>query len=350
MIGIFFIFEPYIEIIKSNNQKSNFMKNLIFLLFLFSFDFHFAFSQLNFDQGLVGHFRFEDNANDFSVIDQDGIVNNCTTTVGINGSHTYSFNGTDSEINFDNDNRGITDQVSISVWIKTSTFDYNWIVGKYDWTVDKGFFLAVNDGKVHFAGRNKCGNYTSANSSVFVNDNSWHHIVGKINGNVWELWVDCVLDQLFYSNAVTPALDNTEPLALGYYVMGDNNNHLHFDGSIDELRIYNRELTEDETAELCVEKSEINTGTADITEQLPKNNDVVVYPNPTNSLLSIDFHGNNPIRLEICDANGKMMTQTDVDILSTAPYTIDISEFEKGVYFLTLFYERQKTVQKIIKE
>ena len=218
-----------------------------------------SIGQINLTQGLVGYFPFNGNANDLSTIAINGTVNNATLSTGLDGSlnGSYQYNSaSNSYINFGTDNRSVTDEVTISLWVKTTNSGPDqMIVAKYNYLVDKGFEIALHGstGRVITAGRDGSGTYyTSGYSTTAINDGNWHHVMGVVHGNVWEIWVDCVLENSFTTSTINPDFTNNEPLTTGMWFSGNGaGNYHYFDGSIDELRIYNRLLNSDEKSFLC---------------------------------------------------------------------------------------------------
>jgi len=216
----------------------------------------FSNAQINLNNGLVGHFKFDGNALDSSPIAIHGTANNATLTLGKtnNVDSAYFFNGLTTYVDYTSDSRGITNTITVSAWVKTTNVNNEWVVSKYDWTIDKGFHLVLVGGHPVLAGRNNGGVYITTNypnPSNLVNDGQWHHIVGEISENSWALWVDCVLDNQVTSNANNPSLVNTFDLTIGNYIMPSGNHVAFFDGSIDEVRIFNRTLTQAERGLLC---------------------------------------------------------------------------------------------------
>ncbi|MGV3504274.1 MAG: LamG-like jellyroll fold domain-containing protein [Adhaeribacter sp.] len=137
------------------------------------------------------------------------------------------------------DNRGITNQVTVEAWIKTSGQGYHWIVGKYSNTQgeNSGYHLFVNGGMAAFNGRDGSGNYRSSGmSTTRVADNRWHHLAGVCLNGRWEIWVDGILENSLntgYSN--TSLTTQFSPLTIGnYYTFSEN----YFPGQVDEVRIW----------------------------------------------------------------------------------------------------------------
>lgn len=74
-----------------------------------------------------------------------------------------------------------------------------------------------------------------------VSDSNWHHVVAMRSGNDLKVFVDGVLEN---STDITGygSLDDTE----GVYIGSTNANSLYFNGTIDELKLWNRSLSDQE--------------------------------------------------------------------------------------------------------
>jgi hypothetical protein len=84
-------------------------------------------------------------------------------------------------------------------------------------------------------------------SSKALTDGRWHHVLAAYDGRVFRLYVDGKLDrEVTYDKGM---LANSEPLLIGW----DQNtwlSHRHFEGSIDDIRIYRRGLSAKEARAL----------------------------------------------------------------------------------------------------
>ena len=69
---------------------------------------------------------------------------------------------------------------------------------------------------------------------------------------------------------------------------------------------------------------------------------IPVYPNPAHAIIFVGANNDSPVQhIELYDITGrKVLTSTDTEI--------NVSELPKGVYFVTVFIENQKIVEKII--
>lgn len=215
-----------------------------------------GFSQINLDSSLVAYFKLDGNANDASSQVINGVASNTTLTNGKNGgvNKAYLFNGVDSKIDCGTDGRGIVDTITYCAWVKTTSLDYDFIVCKYDWTIDKGCHMYINNGLLALAGRNNGSVYVSTmpvGTGNFVADGNWHFVVAEVAGNSWKLWMDCNLVAHVTSSAASPDLSNNRLLTIGYYDKAQSPPERYFDGVVDEVRVYNRVLSASERSLIC---------------------------------------------------------------------------------------------------
>lgn len=71
-----------------------------------------------------------------------------------------------------------------------------------------------------------------------------------------------------------------------------------------------------------------------------------IYPNPTESLLTIESKDLSPRSIELINLNGQLVFSTNI---VGAHNQIDLSSFEKGVYFLSIISKERVASQKVIK-
>ncbi|RIJ41975.1 LamG-like jellyroll fold domain-containing protein [Pontibacter oryzae] len=155
-----------------------------------------------------------------------------------------TLNGADSYVDLGVDNRGITNQLTLEAWIKTDTKSHDHIISKYDRDRQRGFQLLIQNGKVCLAGRDGSGMYrTSGYSNTVVADNQWHHIAGVIERGVWKIYVDGELHNQQNTGFAAAALNSDFNLLIGNYYYPQLGNHF-YEGSVDELRIWNIALSE----------------------------------------------------------------------------------------------------------
>jgi gliding motility-associated-like protein len=170
----------------------------------------------------------------------------------VGSGKSLQFNGFNSFIDLGTNNRNITNKVTVEAWIKTSDSKYQWIVGKYNNSEDKGYHLLTSGGKAALAGREGSGTYRiSGYSTTFINDGNWHHIAGVVNQNVWQIWIDGRLENSASNGSTNPILGSSAPLTIGNYALIPD---LYFNGEIDDVRIWNTARTPAELRQYMCQK------------------------------------------------------------------------------------------------
>lgn len=77
-------------------------------------------------------------------------------------------------------------------------------------------------------------------------------------------------------------------------------------------------------------------------------NSVNIYPNPVNAIASVSFANRQQIvDLKLTDATGRVLfTQNGIE--TSQAYTLNMSGFADGVYFVTIIQDTKQTIKKII--
>lgn len=201
-------------------------------------------------QGLVAYYPFNGNANDESGNGNNGTVHGVTLTTSRFGSlnNAYSFDGSSNYITLP-PTISMSYELSVSFWIKTSQSDPGGGLGarflisrdlpglQRDWTIGLG-----NGGRIQFTTGTQSNDYTLL-SSIDINDNTWKHIVivRDIATTSKKIYVNGQI-----SNTTTfdnqPFTNNTSYIYVGtsYSMNG------FYNGVLDDIRIFNRALTDTE--------------------------------------------------------------------------------------------------------
>ncbi|PHR17203.1 MAG: hypothetical protein COA38_21060 [Fluviicola sp.] len=144
-----------------------------------------------------------------------------------------------------NANRGITDKVTVSCWVKTSSTGDQYIVDKYDGI--NGYQLLMNPaGKVSFGGRFGTGVYFSSGlSTTSINDGQWHYVTGsaKVVPNTPTQWI-VTIDGALEASAnpgtfSTGTFAGATNLFIGASILGTD----WFVGEMDDLSLWADDLT-----------------------------------------------------------------------------------------------------------
>lgn len=192
--------------------------------------------------GLVAYYPFNGNANDESGNGHNGTVTGATLTTDRKGNanSAYHFN-TNQYINTGaNIPTAInsTAKLTISAWVKTSSSsDFHSIIVSRNGT---GNIIGLSIPNQFYAQlANNSGNWYYTVSPSSYNNGSWHHIVMTYNGSVLSLYID---GNLIASNTFNINLIVSQSFYIGY----DTAFGRYMVGDIDDIRIYNRALTQSE--------------------------------------------------------------------------------------------------------
>ncbi|MDB9960588.1 M14 family zinc carboxypeptidase [Oceanihabitans sp.] len=144
---------------------------------------------------------------------------------------------------------------TISSWIKRDAADTGTssIVSKRDATYTTGYDLTIlDDNTIQYYLKNGTDQILTSNTSI--PDDEWHHVALVYNGTRAHLYIDGVLD----TDANRTAPTNTDE---SFYVgaAGKSTPTQHFMGNIDEVRVWNTNLTESQLRFIMNQEIEDNS-------------------------------------------------------------------------------------------
>lgn len=310
-----------------------------------------------FELGLTGYFPFEGDAGDLSPTALDGVVSGATLVTGHDGvsNSAYYFNGSSNKIECGTNNRGVSDEVSVCAWVKTNEIAKGqWVAGKFLGFLgagENGYHLTIGNeynqgiGMAAFGGRDGSAlQYSSGFSSTSVNDGEWHCLVGVAGSQSWKIYVDGLLENSSpggTSNLTTPT---SEPLTIGWHTHPTY--PLWMNGGIDDVRIYNRALTEHEVECFC--SGDLPT----IDRDLVHSGEILLFPNPTSGGLTLEFEGATPNvgSVQILDLYGRMVEQEKL-LPGEQRHNLSITALPAGVYFLRVLDDGVPVwTEKVVKQ
>lgn len=210
--------------------------------------------------GLAGYWRFEegegDEAYDSSGHGNTAIFNGMDETAWISGQTGggLTFDGVDDYIEVeDSDGLSLAGDMTITAWIRPTDFvGSNSIVAKtskgtaspYDLytTPDTGTLrFAVGDG----------GSSQEIESSEALTVGEWQHVVAVRSGSTGRLYINGAPKGS--GSLSTSAVDDNGPLRIG----SRDDEGTHMKGDLDDVRIYNRVLSETEISRMGIGRSNI---------------------------------------------------------------------------------------------
>jgi hypothetical protein len=187
----------------------------------------------------------------------------CVTTDNCGNADSCSFDvtviDTAGALNFDGLNdvvsvphdaslSGFGNTVTVEAWIRPEKVTgRQGIVGKWN---DLGsnnrrsVLLWASNDDVQFYVSGNGSNFPSALATNALTVGEWTHVAGTFDGNIIKVYINGVLSASTGFNG-TLYNNSTDPLLIGA-VDGGGSSRQHFDGDIDEVRLYNRVLCADE--------------------------------------------------------------------------------------------------------
>jgi len=141
-----------------------------------------------------------------------------------------------------------TSGVTVACWVKTDRAGQTqaWIVNRIQGGGENtGYRLGIMDGRPCFSVPVTAWSHTAVSSQALPT-NRWVALVGTCDGQCVKIYVDGALcGSLPRSGRLR---GNDFPLVLGSFAVGHS---AHFEGLLDEVRLFDRALSEQEVAALC---------------------------------------------------------------------------------------------------
>jgi hypothetical protein len=302
--------------------------------------------------GLAARFDFTGNATDLSGNNNNGTVNGATLTTDRfgNPNSAYLFNGTTDNITVNSStslNFQTANKFSISYWINPATLS----ASQSSFVINKQIGSGANqDGwnsvvDVDYSSGFRIQNGTSTSACALnsnpssIATNQFYHIVQVYNNGTSYIYKNGIL--LNQSSCSALIGDNTSTMLIGLPTF-TYSNVKGFNGKIDDIRIYNRSLSQCDVDSLFNMPNPITTGIAAVHNIASFS----IYPNPANDVMTISINANTSkiVLAELYDLLGNTIYKKEKNIIAGEnTFNIDLSELNSGIYFLRI----DNSVQKI---
>ena len=219
---------------------------------------------IDINDGLVAYYPFNGNANDESGNGNNGTVHEATFTTDRfgNPNNACYFDGVDDLIEIENTDDVFTflDEFSLSAWVKPNTASYDQRTSPIIWKVarnqlnEDNYFLAYGDDRTNSpkftVGRERSSDdHDFRAASDLHSEGYWYHLVGIYDGEALRIYVDSTLEGNSNIGEFTP-YSGSASLRIGNILNTNHGNAGVFNGKIDDIRIYNRALSEFEINKL----------------------------------------------------------------------------------------------------
>ncbi len=202
--------------------------------------------------GLVGYWKMDGDGLDSSGNNNHGTLVNGSTYVTGKNSQALSVDGTDDYVTVPHNSAYNVTDFTVSLW---TYYNGAGTGGKQYWTLlNKQNTGNGNDDPFHmlvYSANNapgiRVGNGSTAinlsSASTPLNDNRWHFVTASRQGTTIKLFVDGIQKD---TQQLSGSTTNSAVMAFGVWPNYVN----YYNGLLDEIRIYNRALTDDEITQL----------------------------------------------------------------------------------------------------
>ncbi|MFT3907938.1 MAG: LamG domain-containing protein [Ferruginibacter sp.] len=233
------------------------MKTIFCFLLLFMYSI--AYSQADLGKGLMAYYPFNGNAKDMSGNNNDPAFNNAVLTtdhLGHPGS-AYHFNGSNNYMKVPNSpSLNMKNQMSIAAWVRptgwyTGPCYNNMLLMKGDEDYYPGnYSLRFSDVYTGCTSptttEERFNSFDAAASgSPILQLNKWYSVVCTYDGKMIRTYVNCIARDSVLTRI--SSFKNFHDLYIGR--MNNDQYPFWLNGDLDEVRIYNRVLNEDEVKE-----------------------------------------------------------------------------------------------------
>ncbi len=204
-----------------------------------------------FDPYLAGKWKFDEgtgtNANDSAGTNDGTLVGEPNWVAGKIGTHALDFNSVVDYVALPNTvKNSLATNYTVSAWINTNTISSTHSIATYRQFDSQGilFQLEQYDADVRFIVRDNSSDIAIAISSGAITTDGWYHVAGVRAGNTVHVYVNGIKGTSDSATFVTISSNNFK---IGALQTGDPGTpQAYFDGAIDDVRIYDMVLSDEE--------------------------------------------------------------------------------------------------------
>ena len=192
----------------------------------------------------VALWHFDDNSTSTSAYDYFGDnqarISNATRTQGVYGGTGFDFNGTNAMLaaNF-TQTMNLTGNMTIITWVKTGDgTNVGYLLSKHETSTLPSYGILLNNTIASCQIGNSTSNQTA--SAKITPDNTWHQVACTYNTTTLAIYINGS------PRNWTPFVGAINITTNGLFFGSLNGTARFFNGTIDEIEIYNRPFTADE--------------------------------------------------------------------------------------------------------
>jgi hypothetical protein len=303
--------------------------------------------------GLVAYYPFCGNANDDSGNGNNGTVNGATLTTDRfgNTNSAYFFDGLNDEIRA---NVNITQNITVSCWVKSqftandfpTFFNFYSSLSNYPWVFYAQASYNTNIGSRYVTLNSSSSPIFSDNVSNVLSLNNWQFVTIVVDStmNKHKLFVNGIL---INENTFQGLHQFADKIMFGSQGPGQLTN---FYGSLDDIGIWNRALTQQEITQLfnqnqCITNITvtdtliINVGQLSFTNPVAYANNITIYPNPASTQINISFNNITDLNggtIKVINSLGQQVATTPITTTGTNSTMLLSTWGGSGLYFVQI--------------
>ncbi|MDA3853905.1 MAG: T9SS type A sorting domain-containing protein, partial [Bacteroidales bacterium] len=256
-----------------------------------------------------------------------------------NKQYAGVFNGSSSYMIFDNtDDLNFTSSFSVVGWIypQHNSNDDGYILshGSYD----NRWKISINKNGLRFTVKTD-QDIKDLDTETTINNTEWYHFAMVYSGSDLEIYINGKLDAFtglsgsLYTTNYKMTMGKARP-DQGYF----------YNGRLDEVLMYNHAITTSAIDSLYKQQIALNK------QSIYRNDDIIIYPNPANELIKIDWSNLNQsvLSYKLFNLSGHIIKQDLCDNTSMKKIIIISSSLENGIYLLHIKTESEIVTRKIV--
>ncbi|MDX8337549.1 RICIN domain-containing protein [Draconibacterium sp. IB214405] len=290
------------------------------------------------DDDLVMHLTFDnEDTKDNTINLNHGVAEGGTFVEGKIGSGALSLDGSGDFVQLP-ENIANHNEISIAAWIQRTAYTVGRQIFNFSFSEDEYMYLSpAEGGQLKFAIKHNGVEQTLTSPQLPVLE--WAYVVVTLGDDGAAIYVDGQL--LAESAEITIRPSDINPL-VNYIGLNPSTKKL-FDGIIDDVRVYNYQLTGTEVTELY------NDLTTAVFDYRMEESDLKVWPIPASDILHINYSEytmQDYSSFQLFNMNGVVIK--DIDMKSTNVKELDVSDVPTGIYMLRMVTSEGALAKKIV--
>ncbi|MEX0981522.1 MAG: LamG-like jellyroll fold domain-containing protein [Bacteroidales bacterium] len=296
------------------------------------------------DGELVAGYYLNGNGLDFSKNNNHGTPYSITWVPNYKGDAglAASFNGTSSRFVVpDREYLNFTSGLSFMCRMKpeVNVSGEQFIASHGSWQ-NRWKLSLINDNQLRFTINGSAG-ITDLDSETSLQPGTWYHLAAIYDGQHLEIYIDGKLNAFKVWNGTI----NKANYDLLFGQMLPDNNAYNFNGSIDDIRIYNAGIKEQ-----LIEQD--YAGALSVGPSALINSPFLIYPNPASehSEIKLNFSGIIPEKIRISEASGETVWSIEFQDISliNGSYLLPIHHLSSGFYIVSVNEHDKTYTQKLV--